>query len=107
MLSKKRKKKVVFGKIFNPSFQKGDFVEYPNGKVIWSIEYITKYDLRISSLGSDFTDRYVSARNPYPFYRVTREEAIRFISQHYPINLSNHFQNEELRDFFKKYLKEV
>lgn len=108
MLSKKKQKKVVFGRIFNSALKMGDYVEFPSGKIVWKVTYLgsDSNGLRITSLNSSYVERWFWGKK-YPFYKVTKEEVMRFLCLHNPEKLTRYFQGVDLRPFFKKYLREV
>ena len=108
MLSKRIKKDIVLNKIFETSFKKGDYVRYPYGKLIWKVSYVSANgkSISLSSLTS-YRSRWYSNPKECTFYKVSKEEAMRFFCLHHPDKLAYSFTTEDLKPFFKKYLREV
>jgi len=105
-VSKKRKKRMVFSKLFG-LIKKGDFVEFPDGSIIWKVVYVSKNEktLKIWSMNSPYIERWYTG-DLFPFYKIPNVNAINWMCRNHPSMLDN-FKDKELIKFFRKNLKGV
>lgn len=102
-MNKEKQKRIALSKVFL-TIQKGDFVEFLHGKVLWKVawEYPNRLILRSINSGIDLS---IWKEEYNRIYKLSREEALRRMCLHRPRSLNLYFSLEELISFFKSNLK--
>lgn len=108
-MNKKKMTKIVYKKIFQGNFEKGDFVKYTHGEVIWRLDYqLNGGGWYIISVGSKFwNSRYLYPRDLSRVHKVDRTEVLKLILRRDVYKLGHNFKDrEEVREILRELVPE-
>lgn len=93
----KTRTKVTWAKVFGNKLDKGDFIRFVSGKVIWRVK--AKYssgNLNLQSCNQPYGIEYFLDKDSERVFRVDLATAFRFVLRRCPNRVNDYFSEEQL-----------